>query len=329
VGTDGLTSRVVADLGEQVGVVAEAGERDGHVQGGSAGMLTTTAVGVDDDVGEGFSGDQDSRGHRSIIAGFRGGGEQGDERVPWPGSPLDAARAAGRDNGPMHDAQPESPDRAASGDPSVGDETTDLVKGEAVDHAADEAPVERPKSAYQLPTKQNTVVRNIVWASVLTMAVVIVLAIGFFGVGSDLEREPLENSEVDVAASAERAQGVADFPVAVPATEDGWEVRSARFTDGTSPAWTVRYTSPGGALVTLAEDVEISAPVLSAEMPGAGVVEETSLEGADCQVLTGGEAGEDHLGIVCEGEDYGLLVHGAAERAELEQLMSEALANVG
>ena len=212
----------------------------------------------------------------------------------------------------MHDAQPESPDRT---------ESPDLVESEP--------PVERPKSAYQLPTKQNTVLRNILWAIVLTMAVVIVLAIGFFGVGSDLEREPLENSEVDVAATAERAQAVAEFPVAVPVTGEEWEVRSARFTDGQSPAWTVQYTSPGGALVTLAEDGEISAPMLSAELPGASVTEETTLDGADCQVLTGGDSGADRLGIACEGEGYGLLVHGEAERAELEQLMSEALAAVG
>ena len=257
----------------------------------------------------------------------------------------------------MHDAQPESPDRTASpaggeGGPvrtgadsegagrtgadgaaaaSAGSDGAGAgaVGTQAEVTGADELPVERPRSAYQLPTKQNTVLRNIVWAIVLTMLVVIVLAVGFFGVGSDLEREPLENSEVDVAASAERAQEVAEFPVAVPATEDGWKVRSARFTDWKSPAWTVQYTSPGGALVTLAEDGEISAPMLSAELPGASVTEETTLDGADCQVLTGGNSGADRLGIACEGEGYGMLVHGEAERAELEQLMSEALAAVG
>lgn len=193
---------------------------------------------------------------------------------------------------------------------------------------ADELPGERPKSAYQLPTKQNTVLRNIVWAIVLTMVVVIVLAVGFFGVGSDLEREPLENSEVDVAATAERAQDVADFPVAVPATGEDWQVRSARFTDGQSPRWTVQYTAPGGDLVTLAEDTEVSASLLSAEMPGATVTEETSLRGAECQVLGGGDDAE-RTGIACQGEGFGILVHGAADQAELEQLMDEALAAIG
>lgn len=269
----------------------------------------------------------------------------------------------------MHDAQSESPDRTASpagggGGPvrtgadsegagraradgtaaasagSVGaaaaSDASDGARAESAGAdgtqaevtGADELPGERPKSAYQLPTKQNTVLRNIVWAIVLTMVVVIVLAVGFFGVGSDLEREPLENSEVDVAATAERAQDVADFPVAVPATGEDWQVRSARFTDGQSPRWTVQYTAPGGDLVTLAEDTEVSASLLSAEMPGATVTEERSLRGAECQVLGGGDDAEQ-TGIACQGESFGILVHGAADQAELEQLMDEALAAIG
>ena len=256
----------------------------------------------------------------------------------------------------MHDAQPESPDRTASpaggeGGPvrtgadsegagrtgadgaaaaSAGSDGAGAgaVGTQAEVTGADELPVERPRSAYQLPTKQNTVLRNIVWAIVLTMLVVIVLAVGFFGVGSDLEREPLDNSEVDIAATAERAQDVADFPVAVPATGEDWQVRSARFTDGQSPRWTVQYTAPGGDLVTLAEDAEVSASLLSAEMPGAAVTEETSLRGAECQVLGGGDDAEQ-TGIACQGEGFGILVHGAADQAELEQLMDEALAAIG
>jgi hypothetical protein len=245
----------------------------------------------------------------------------------------------------MHDAQPESPDRTAStagadstaaADGDAG--TTSATDGDAAATAAldgdaatvaPEAPVERPKSAYQLPTKQNTVLRNIIWAIVLTMLVVIVVAVGFFGVGSDLDREPLENSEVDVTASAERAQDVAGFPVAVPSVGEEWEVRSARFADGQSPRWSVQYTSPQGKLVTLTEEGELSAPMLSAAMPGASVTEETTLAGADCQVLLGDDAGAAQEGIACEGEGYGLIVHGAAERAELEELMSEAIAAIG
>jgi hypothetical protein len=46
-------------------------------------------------------------------------------------------------------------------------------------------------------------------------------------------------------------------------------------------------------------------------------------------VLLGDDAGAAQEGIACEGEGYGLIVHGAAERAELEELMSEAIAAIG
>ena len=101
--------------------------------------------------------------------------------------------------GDMHDAHHESPAEP--------------------ERTAPPAPRPQPKSAYELPSKKNTVLRNMLWALGLTMAVVVVVGIGFFGVGSDLQREPLENSELDVAASAERAQRDAPFPVAVP--DDG------------------------------------------------------------------------------------------------------------
>ncbi|WP_232820254.1 DUF4245 family protein [Brachybacterium sp. YJGR34] len=178
----------------------------------------------------------------------------------------------------------------------------------------------RPKSAYQLPSKQNTVLRNMLWALVLTLAVVVVVGIAFFGVGSDLEREPLENSAVDVAASAERAQELAPFPVAVPQTAEGWTERSARYTDGGSPRWTVEYTTAQGDHVTLTEESALSAPMLSQALPGGAVEEELSIEGAPCQQLRGAGSGDEQLAIACEGEGWGFVAAGAADPVELEEL---------
>lgn len=189
-------------------------------------------------------------------------------------------------------------------------------------------PAPQPKSAYELPSRKNTVLRNMVWALLLTMAVVVVIGIGFFGVGSDLEREPLENSAPDVSASAERAQEVAPFPVAVPALGPEWAEQSARFIDGESPQWLVQYTSPDDQLVTLTEEREISAPMLSSALPGSTVEEEFALSGAPCTLLTGGEPGSEELGISCEGDDFGFLVHGTTGRAVLEEVASAALASI-
>ncbi|HEX7351595.1 DUF4245 family protein [Brachybacterium sp.] len=199
------------------------------------------------------------------------------------------------------------------------------------DHPEPGEPASRPqpKSAYELPSRKNTVLRNMVWALALTMAVVIVVGVGFFGVGSDMEREPLENSEVDVSASAERAADVAPFPVAVPELGEGWTVRSARFTEGEPASWVIRYSSPEGRLITLIEEPEIGAPLLSSTVPGASVEDEYQLEGAECSALRGGEQGTQQLALVCEGESFGVLVHGDAEQAELEELASAALASIG
>ena len=291
-------------------------------------MLTTRAVGVDDDVGEGFSGDEECRGHRSIIAGFPGSGEQGGEvslarAARCGGGALQgcgAVVAVGRltlsdlagangDNGPMHDA----PDPTSA----------------APERNEPPAPRPQPKSAYQLPTKKNTVLRNMVWALALTMAVVVVIGIGFFGVGSDLQREPLENSALDVAASAERAQRTAPFTVAVPEVGNGWTERSARFTDGDSPRWIIQYSDPQEKLVTLTQESEVSAPMLSSALPGSTVVEELTIGGAECSLLSGGPQDAPQQGISCEGADFGLLIHGEAERAELEQLAGAALISIG
>src|SRR5690625_6118076 len=65
---DRVAALVAADMGGQVAALAQPAQSHGHVQGGAAGMLTTVAAGVDDDVRECFSDDEECRGHRSIIA---------------------------------------------------------------------------------------------------------------------------------------------------------------------------------------------------------------------------------------------------------------------
>lgn len=195
-------------------------------------------------------------------------------------------------------------------------------------HSPDPAPAPRPKSPYSRPTKQNTSLRNIVWALGLTMAIVIVVGFVFFGAGDDAEREPLPNSELDVAASAERAQGTAPYPVAVPDAGSEWSERSARYSGG-DERWEIRYSSPQGHLVTLVQVPEVSATVLSANLPGAAVQQEQEIAGVPCQVLTGGSNAEPAAGVSCDGGDWGLLVHGGADADELVELTEAAIASIG
>src|SRR5699024_586348 len=112
------------------------------------------------------------------------------------------------------------------------------------------APQPAPKSSYELPNRKNTSLRNILWALGLTMAIVVVVGISFFGAGSITEQETPESSRVDVAARAEAAAG---FSIAVPEPGDTWQERSARFYDGQEPRWQIDYTSPQGQLVVLVQ----------------------------------------------------------------------------
>lgn len=177
----------------------------------------------------------------------------------------------------------------------------------------------------------NGPLRNIVWALLLTMAVVVVLGIGFFDVGSqgDLERRTVDNAQVDVASSAWRAQEVAPFPVVTPQAEgEGFTARSARFTTRPEPAWQIQYSSPEGSLVTMVEAEQISAQRRAEAVPGLRETDTPQIQGVPCTVLEGSGEGEGRRALVCQGEGYGVLVHGEAERTTLERLMTTALASV-
>lgn len=184
------------------------------------------------------------------------------------------------------------------------------------------------RSNYELPNKKNTSLRNMLWALAVTMIVVAVVAIGFFGVGTEVNREVPENSRLDVSESAQRARDLAPFPVAEPSLDDQWVPQSAQYAGSEPVSWTVRYTTPQGQLVTMEEQAEVSAPMLSAALPGARVDGETALQGAQCQELSTDSDGESARGISCAGEDWGLVVHGNASMDEQRALMEAAVSSL-
>jgi len=187
------------------------------------------------------------------------------------------------------------------------------------------APAPAPKSSYELPNRKNTSLRNILWALGLTMAIVMVVGISFFGAGGMTEQETPEHSRVDVAASAERAEAAAGFPIAVPEPADSWQERSARFDDGQEPRWQIDYTSPQGQLVTLVQGPQLSPAMLSTAVPGAVVEQERQIEGADCQVLSGSGDGRGLQAIACDGEEWGFVARGEGEPDELQELAAATI----
>lgn len=215
--------------------------------------------------------------------------------------------------------------------------------------AAEPAPAAVEADASQAPPSRYarmaapTSVRNVVWALGLTMGVVAVVAVLFFGVGNDPQREVPESNRVDVAASAERAQELAPFTVAVPESADGWSAdgwtaKQARYTDGADPRWSVRYSAPSGALVTLAQAPAITPALIQDAVAGARSDGTVEVEGATCEVYTGtgegdGDDGADGDGpgagaarvLACPGEGWGIVVSGKTEQEELVDLAGAAI----
>lgn len=185
-----------------------------------------------------------------------------------------------------------------------------------------------PKKSHYAMTAGDVSVRNIVWALGLTMGVVALVAILFFGVGGKADREIPENSRLDVAQSAARAQETVGFPVAVPATGDEWVARSARVdASKAEPTWEVRYTAPSGSLVSMVESGEVSAPLLSTAVPGAVVDADVTIAGAACQQLQSSTE-ESQRAVACGGDGWGLIVHGKAAQEELDALAELAISDI-
>lgn len=201
--------------------------------------------------------------------------------------------------------------------------TSEATPGEPSEGAPAGPPAPAPRSPYA-KMSQPTTVRNVVWALSLTMVVVIVVAILFFGVGRDLQREIPENSRVDVTASAERAQDVAPFTVAVPEVDEGWEATGARYQDGEDPRWTIRYSAPSRGLVTMTETTAVTPALVQDLLPGAHSQGTVDVAGTACAVYVGEGEGASR-GIACSADGAAILVHGDVEQDELVELATPAL----
>lgn len=213
--------------------------------------------------------------------------------------------------GGMSEQHPDASDRPAP--VSVGDEAPVPAT------VGDEAPA--PRSHYAL-TRKNTSLRNGLWALGVMFAIVMVVGVLFLGVGNQPRREVPENDRVDVASSAERASSLASFPLAVPEPGNAWRPRSARFADVSGGRWTVGYTSPSGALVSLEQAGEVTPALIQDAVPGAHSDGEIEVEGLRCETFAGeadGKGSPDRA-VVCPGEGWGFVVSGRTDQDELAAL---------
>lgn len=182
------------------------------------------------------------------------------------------------------------------------------------------------KSRYAL-TAGDLSLRNMIWALALTIGVVAVVAMVFYGVGRPVDREVPESNRVDVPASAERAQDQAPYSVAVPQLTGRWEARNARFSAGEAPSWRVQYTTPEGSLATLIQVPEATGTVLNSLAPGARPAGQQTIAGRDCEVLHGQEAAVSTV-LVCHGSEWDMVISGKDDVSGLKPLADAAIRSV-
>lgn len=169
--------------------------------------------------------------------------------------------------------------------------------------------------------------RNMIWALALTIGVVAVVAMVFYGVGRPVDREIPAANRVDVPASAERAQAEAPYSVAVPQLPSRWEPRNARFTSGDAPQWRLQYTTPGGSLATLTQVPEASATVLNSVAPGARETGSEKIAGHECEMLQGEDSATATV-LVCHGKDWDMVITGRDDVAALRPLADAAISSI-
>lgn len=236
---------------------------------------------------------------------------------------LDPAPTQG--SAPAPDTDPRAV--PARRDQGTGGERTAHGEASAGTPAAAErpAPVPARRSPYAR-MGENTSVRNVVWALGLTVGVVAIVATLFFGVGSTPDRHIPENSRVDVAQSAARAQELAPFPVAVPRLGEEWRAQQARYDDRTDPRWTIRYSAPSGELLTLTQAGTLSPALIQDSLPGARSEGTAKVRGIACEVYAGGDEGGARA-LACPGDGWGMVVSGTTDRAELTEMADAAIAS--
>ncbi|MFK5646614.1 DUF4245 domain-containing protein [Ornithinimicrobium sp. LYQ121] len=167
-------------------------------------------------------------------------------------------------------------------------------------------------------------VRNMVFSTLILLAVVLVLWSMTFNPAESQRRTP------DVAQPAAHAAEEATFPVWVPAPGEGWTPTVVWYDARVAEVqtWHVSYVSPEGAYVAVHQAADVTDEWLAEVLPEAqadGAVRLTGPQGEqEWQRWSGPSDGNAEVGYVLGPEETGgstVVVHGTADQAEFETFL--------
>lgn len=156
----------------------------------------------------------------------------------------------------------------------------------ALDPGSD--PVDRGTAEFKPVLKPATAKRANATVIGMLMAVGVSLAIALLlPLLSARPSGPLYKTNIDVAAAAAEARGVAGFLPATPALPEGWNANYARWTAAGSDGvgyWEVGYVTPNQKFITVTETAQANPTWLSVRTDNAPVTGDRPLSGLQWQL---------------------------------------------
>jgi hypothetical protein len=161
-------------------------------------------------------------------------------------------------------------------------------------------------------------VRNLIWALVATLAVVLFLV--FVVVRPD----PGPRAAVDYSAIAAEAQGGLDTDIAAPVLPTGWEANEAQLrTVGDIRVWYIGFITPEQQFIALNQGIDANPTWVdnlleSAQPTGSRVIGDLSWTVYDHR--DGDDPGNLAYALVVEREESTFVLYGTASDSEFETL---------
>lgn len=169
--------------------------------------------------------------------------------------------------------------------------------------------------------RQRQTMMNLVYALVASLAVVLVIVL--IVPRSDTPIEP----DIDVAATAERAQAAMSAPLAVPDLPEGWRANAAEIRRSEADqvtAWYIGYLTPEDEFIGMYQAIEANPTLVAGLLARTRATGTTTIDGVEWTVYdnrsTSDDVGNARYGMTTEANGTTFVLLGTAAPAEFGEL---------
>lgn len=169
--------------------------------------------------------------------------------------------------------------------------------------------------------RQRQTMMNLVYALVASLAVVLVIVL--IVPRSDTPIEP----DIDVAATAERAQAAMSAPLAVPDLPEGWRANAAEIRRSEADqvtAWYIGYLTPEDEFIGMYQAIEANPTWVAGLLARTRATGTTIIDGVEWTVYdnrsTSDDVGNARYGMTTEANGTTFVLLGTAAPAEFGEL---------